>query len=371
MRLHDRYLFREFLSPLGYCLGGLMVLVVASDAFSRLGELQEHKLHGWEVVQFLALDAPAFLVQVLPFALLVAVLAALTQHAKHNEITALRAAGLSLWRLCVPYFTVGLAATALMFWLNEIVVPTCTVRANTLLHSHSAGGTGRPRKVIFYNAAAHRSWDIADYTPEPPTLGRVTVSWPPTNGYWLQVHGDTARYTNGEWVFRNVQQEWQAGTNTHLVKQVHLEELAFPELTETPRQIASEVKLQQMMSPGASRLPDIPLTELKDYLALHPDLAHGQDRRGQQLLTKYQGRLAAPFTCLVVVLMAIPFGAPSGRRNLFFGVAGSIFICFGYYVVQELSMALGLNGSLPGWVAAWLPNALFAALGCWLIMRVR
>jgi lipopolysaccharide export system permease protein len=73
----------------------------------------------------------------------------------------------------------------------------------------------------------------------------------------------------------------------------------------------------------------------------------------------------------VVVFIAIPFGAQSGRRNLFFGVAGSIFICFSYFVLQQVSLAFGLNGQLPAWLAAWLPNMFFAAVGTVLILRTR
>jgi lipopolysaccharide export system permease protein len=89
------------------------------------------------------------------------------------------------------------------------------------------------------------------------------------------------------------------------------------------------------------------------------------------LETKFHARIAAPWTCLIVVLMAIPFGAQSGRRNLFFGVAGSIFICFGYFVLQEFCLALGMGGYLLPWVAAWLPNLIFAIIGIFLTLRVR
>jgi len=74
---------------------------------------------------------------------------------------------------------------------------------------------------------------------------------------------------------------------------------------------------------------------------------------------------------LIVVLMAIPFGAQSGRRNLFFGVAGSIFICFGFFILQQVSLAFGMSGRVPGWVAAWLPNIIFAVTGIILTLRVR
>jgi lipopolysaccharide export system permease protein len=74
---------------------------------------------------------------------------------------------------------------------------------------------------------------------------------------------------------------------------------------------------------------------------------------------------------VVVVLIAIPFGAASGRRNLFVGVAGSIFICFAYFVIQQVSLALGSAGHLPAWLAAWLPNMIFGTTGLVLTARVR
>jgi lipopolysaccharide export system permease protein len=117
-----------------------------------------------------------------------------------------------------------------------------------------------------------------------------------------------------------------------------------------------------------SRNADIPLKDLREYLKLHPDLPPDDMNA---LRTKYYGRLAAPWTCLVVVFIAIPFGAQSGRRNLFFGVAGSIFICFSYFVLQQVSLAFGLNGHLPAWLAAWLPNLFFATVGTVLILRTR
>jgi lipopolysaccharide export system permease protein len=73
----------------------------------------------------------------------------------------------------------------------------------------------------------------------------------------------------------------------------------------------------------------------------------------------------------VVVLIAIPFGAVGGRRNVFVGVASSILICFVYFVLQQVGLALGTSGSLPPWLAAWFPNLSFGLTGLWLTSRVR
>ena len=87
--------------------------------------------------------------------------------------------------------------------------------------------------------------------------------------------------------------------------------------------------------------------------------------------TQLYARLANPWTCLVVVSIAVPFGAPSGRRNVFVGVAASIFICFAYFILQRIGLALGTGGYLPPLIGAWLPNVLFGGAGLWLTRRVR
>jgi lipopolysaccharide export system permease protein len=71
------------------------------------------------------------------------------------------------------------------------------------------------------------------------------------------------------------------------------------------------------------------------------------------------------------VLIALPFGAASGRRNIFVGVASSIFICFAYFVLQQFGLALGTGGYLPSWLAAWFPNLAFGSAGLWLTASVR
>ena len=375
MRLHDRYLFRELLTPLAYCLGFFMVFGVAFDVFNKLPELQERKLHGFEIVTYVAMDTPGFLAQVLPMALLLALLYALTHHAKHNEITALRAAGVSLWRLCAPYFIVGLAATAGMYGLNEVIVPYCNEQAAITLRLHVQKDDDmvvqkKLHDISFYSGGGRHFWLIGDYSPIPPEH-KLKVSWMLADGSWQLLQAESALYTNGNWLFSGVNVYRQAGQTAPLLRLFHTNEMVLPELTETPREIFSEVKIAPLMSVGGSRMPDIPLADLFDYRHLHPDLKHAQTRQAHLVLTKFHGRLAAPFTCLVVVLIAIPFGAPSGRRNLFFGVAGSIFICFGFFVIQSISLSLGMGGHLPGWLAAWLPNILFGGLGIWLTTRVR
>jgi lipopolysaccharide export LptBFGC system permease protein LptF len=140
-------------------------------------------------------------------------------------------------------------------------------------------------------------------------------------------------------------------------------------LSETPEQIRSEVWIGARLSRlGRTKEADIPIGVILDYLRLHPQ---PEPEVARWLYTMLHGRLAGPWTCLVVVLIAMPFAGASSRQNLFVGVASSIVICFGFFVMERLCLALGAGGHLPPWVAAWLPNSLFAAIGIGLTLRIR
>ena len=373
MRLLDRYLFRELFTPLAFCLGALLILCVSFNLFGELGELQEHKLHLLDVIEYCVAITPGFLVLVLPITLLLALLYTLTNHARHNEITAMRAAGISLWRICAPHLAVGVAASLLLFGLNEWLVPDSIDWGNRILSryvqkSNDPETKNEFRGFGFSNTRGRRAWLIGEYRLNTAEMIKPQVNWLLPDGSICRLYADHAIRTNGVWTFFNVSEYTQADATAQLVPSLQTNELAMPEFDETPAQIRSEIKISGNQGLRATRKADIPLKDILDYLRLHPQLPRADSG---WLLTKLYGRLAVPWTCLVVVLIAIPFGVASGRRNLFVGVAGSIFICFTYFVVQQVSLALGSGGHLPAWLAAWLPNIIFGATGMFLTTRAR
>ena len=373
MRLLDRYLFRELFTPLAYCLGGLLVLGTCFSLFGELSELQERKLHLLDVIEYSLAIMPGFLVLVLPVTLLLALLYTLTNHSRHNELTAMRAAGLSLWRICLPYFVTGLLASAGAFALNEYVVPRSTDWAEHIKSRYVQKPGDVESKNEFFNfgfsnARGHRSWFISEYHVHPPEMLKLQVNSAMPDGSIRRMYAEHAIRTNSVWMFFNVAAYSQADVGAQLVPSFQTNMVAMPEFDETPRQIQSEIKISSYQNLRKARSSDIPLSDISAYLRLHPKLSHADS---SWLFTKYYGRLATPWTCLVVVLMAIPFGAASGRRNIFIGVAGSIFICFAYFVIQQVSIAFGSGGHLAPWLAAWLPNLIFGATGLVLMARVR
>jgi len=371
MRLLDRYLFRELLTPMAYCLGGFLIFWISYDLFTELDKLQENKLHLLDVLGYSLARTPEFLVTILPVALLLALLYSLTNHARHNEITAMRAAGVSLWRICAPHLAVGLAASAVLFALNELLVPRGAAWADHILHRYVPNPEVAEMQQGYrgyFNAGARRLWQFTEYHAATAEMTGPKVSWPLPDGSWRELKAESAVRTNGVWTFFNATEWEQASQTSQELPLLLTNVLAMPQFEETPKDIERDIRFSRYDRLNSKKL-NIPLAELWRYLRAHP--ADLQPSRASYYWTKFDGRLAAPWTCLVVVLIAIPFGAASGRRNLFFGVAGSIFVCFGFFVVQQFSLAFGSGGYLPPWLAAWLPNMFFGVAGLWLTARVR
>jgi lipopolysaccharide export system permease protein len=373
MRLLDRYVLRELLVPLGYCLVGFLIFWISSDLIANLLAYQQDKLTPRDIAEYYVYRLPELLGVVLPVGLLLALLYALTNHARHQELTAMRAAGLSLWRVVAPYFGVGLLLSLGLGLMNERWAAESAERAERVIKRHTGKpgeGAAGPWKadLKFRNDRHDRFWLIGAYNVETGEMRRVYVEWKLAGGTRRQLLAERAARTRGVWTFYQVRQLLPDATPDLVPRQEQLDELAVPELSETREQINSEIKVSQLSSVKAAKRVQLTISEILEYEALHPQMRSAQ----RALLdTQLHARLAAPWTCLVVVLVAVPFGAPSGRRNVFVGVASSIFIGFAYFVLQRLGMALGTGGYLPPVLAGWFPNCLFGGLGVWWMARVR
>jgi lipopolysaccharide export system permease protein len=374
MRLLDRYLLRELLVPLGFCLGGFLMFWIAFELFTELEGLQESQMRAGDVISYYLVRTPEFLVMVLPIALLLALLYTLTNHARHHEIAAIRAAGVSLWRLAVPYFGVGLAASLVLFGLNEFCVPDSADIAERIKSARLQPQPDRAerhlvRNLGFTNTRDGRRWVISVFNERTGEMFDPQVFWTLPDGSDIWLRAERAVPADEGWTFFHVRELRGGGeTNSALVPGLQTNVLTMAAFTETPDEIRSEIKISNRLNFRKARRADVPIFELLDYLRLHPN-----PKRSDRfwLHTKLHGRLAAPWTCLVVVLIALPFGAGSGRRNIFVGVASSIFICFSFFVLLQLGLALGTGGYLPAWLAAWFPNLTFGIAGLWMTARVR
>ncbi len=373
MRLLDRYLLRELLIPFGYCLVGFLIFWISSDMMGEIDTFQKARLKPADIAWYYVIKTPEWLVfPIIPASWLLGLLYALVHHARHNELVAMRAAGVSIWRLATPYLGLGAVLSAALLAVNELWVPRSHEEVEAVLNQHQPKTNKElsrrwATRVGFTNARDNRKWYIEAFDRETGTLIRPHIEWILATGTRCEMSAERAVRTNDTWMFIKVRELVYPAVPGAAPLPEQKEVRIMSEFSESPEQIESEIKISQIEGLREIRKAQLSVGEILNYKRLHPESSPKID----MLDTKLHGRLAAPWTCVVIVLIALPFGAATGRRNVFAGVSSSIVICFVYFVLLQMGLALGSGGFVYPWLAAWLPNILFAAGGIALTWKLR
>lgn len=132
MKIIHKYVLREHAGPLGFALTALTSLMLLNYVAKQLGNLVGKGLDWRVILEFFLLSIPFTVAMTLPMAVLVAVLYAFSRLASENEITALKANGVSMARLVVPVVIAGAMLSISMIVFNDQVLPRTNHRLRTL-----------------------------------------------------------------------------------------------------------------------------------------------------------------------------------------------------------------------------------------------
>lgn len=358
-RLLDRYILRSFLTPFIYCLVAFILLFIIGDLFERLDDFL--KIPGWfpVMLKYYALFVPSILVYITAIAVLLALLYALGRLQKNNEIAAMRSGGISVYRIAQPLIVFCLLLSLLVLYLNETVVPQ-TARQTALLKEKQLEASGRLnevlKNVVFYNPLTGRSYDFETFETRSNSAVGVTV-------YEQRPDGSTARritarraiFRDGSWWLAQGTVDSYPPGRLPEKRRFAKEEFAF-EIR--PEDLRESLKEMEALSYG----------ELKRSLERKRGFPPASLRPALILLHQ---KIAMPLACLIMGLIGVSFGLRLGRGGVLAGVGMSLILGFFYYVLYSLAGALGKQGYLPPWLAAWMGNLVFGATGLALLAKLK
>ncbi len=358
MRILDKYLLREFAWPLLYCFDAFAMLMIVIDLFSTLDEFIEGHARFATVVHYYLILFPGMFVQIMPMALLLGLLFCLANLSKYNELTAMRASGISLARLAMPLLAIGLVATGTVFAVNELFVPHAREHADALRASVKGKGERDVLDGFFFaDSSEHRDWYARRFDTRRFEMDNAEVHDRKEDGTpEIDVYAESARWINGRWHFFNADVYDHRQTPPLVVR---VSETNFPAFKESPKRLAIEGKKPDQLT----------TSELRRYIRTQ--------RRANHLtgLAKYEVNLhyryAFPLTCLIVVLMGIPLGMRVSRSGPLLGVGTALTLVVAFYFLNNITLALGEGGRIPPVAAAWMTNAIFTGVGAVLLMCAR
>lgn len=361
MKLIDKYLLRSFFVPLIYCLLAFTIVIVVFDLFDNLPDFIEGKTPLPDVLRFYAFLMPSMGIIIVPVSLFLACLYSLSHLTKNNELTAMRACGVSLYRLMMPFVVLGVIASLLVSFVHETLAPWSSYWTDQFVHlqrSHGQLSVYVARMLGFVNEAAGRDWIVDEFDTRTFEMSNATVTQQAADGTSERIQARKAYWMDGRWWFVElIIQKFDRDSNPMGPPkfQAHRE---MVELTEVPEDFINEIKDPEFLSS----------VEILKFLKTHRNLSKDTIAR---VRVDLHNRLAMPWTCLIVMLIGIPFGAQTGRRGAFLGALLAIGLFFGFYVLINFAIALGKKEVIAPWLAGWTPNIFFLALGYILIHRMR
>ena len=358
MKILSRYVLREFLIPLFYCLTGFVSIYVLFDLFGSFSRMVEGRLSLADAaLYFCGYFAPYFH-YIAPAALMLATLYTMWSFCRHSEIIAMRASGVSFLAIVRPLLAVAILMAGAVAWVNEVFVPARAQWAAQLKAEHfDLEKLGRFADVVLRNAAGCRTWNVDSVpggTGRRLEKVRVTVDRPSGGARLYTLTANRAEYLDGEWWFTDASvQHYDAQGEEVATPTPELDALpfrCFAEFDERPEDFLLQNRPWKFNS----------VRDRLRYLERHPDLSSA-DRR--DCLYDTWAQIAAPLACLVITLFAIPAGIASGRQSVFQGIVSALVMYFSFYGCTIAMMVIAKNGWMPPLAAAFLPNALFFVLG--------
>ena len=358
MRILDRYLLREFAWPLLYCFDAFAMLMIVIDLFGSLNEFIDFHARLGTVAHYYLIIFPEMFVLIMPMSLLLALLFCLSNLGRHNELTAMRASGISLARLALPLLGVGLAATLVVFAVNELFVPRARERADALMATLKGKAERDVLENFFFaNATEHRDWYARRFNTRLFEMENPEVHDRKPNGAPdCDIYAERARWIEGQWHFFTAD-VYDHRQDPPIVTRVA--ETNFPAIRDTPKRLAVEGKSPDQLTSA----------ELRRYIRAQHRAGHTAGLAKYEVTYHY--RYAFPLTCLIVVLMGIPLGMQVGRSGPLLGVGTALVLVIAFYFLNNITLALGAGGRIPAVAAAWLTNAIFTIVGLVLLARAR
>jgi lipopolysaccharide export LptBFGC system permease protein LptF len=417
LRRLDRYVMREFLKILLLSLFSLTAIFVLVHLMDHIDIYLDQGATWATIGKYYLLQTPYNLLLTMPMAMLIGTILSIGDFGRHGELTAMKASGISLYRIVLPLVVFALLLSLGVLALNETVVPRLNERVNRV-YDEEILGEGPQREdyrgnFVYQNeegytyivrslfveegvAAVPGDADGAGGTGAGPNLGvgpDGPVGQPADRGEdaadsvapdedpeeLVEASAEQVeiqrRLDDGTFVRINApQMVWEMGTGLWVLRDGEMrvfpsgdEErmytftlLRSPELTDPPQELLAEDKEPEEMG----------YVDLERYIAKRERL--GADTLEERV--DLQMKLSYPFANFIIVLFGVALvgsAAHASRQSGTVGFGLALFLTLVFWGFLRVGQGIGYGGGLsPVW-AAWLANGVFGVVGLVLLARAR
>jgi LPS export ABC transporter permease LptG len=359
LQLLDRLVLSDLTRFFIFILFGFSSLFLIITLFQLLDYITRNNIEWMVVANYLLFLLPMIANSVAPIAALVAVMVTFGILHKTSQVVALKASGQSIFRLAAPALVASILLSAFVFVNQDYILPFTNRRQDNLRYLIRKGQ--EPPQTFYQTAnkwifgAESRIFNYAYFTATTNSFAKLNVLDLTQEPFGIKrrLYARRAWWDNstGEWV---LEKGWERRFESD-------HPIAFEAFDQRRFVFAEHPDYFKKETVGSSSMT---LAELRRAIN---DLS----RSGFDVLDlriALQNKIAFPLTCLVMVMVGLPFSFSVGKRGALYGVAIGMGIGLAYWGLTGLFGQMGRYQMLPPMLAAWGPNLLFGAGGLYLFL---
>jgi len=363
----DRYILRHFIQNFFFGLFCFVIIFILIDLFENLDRFLDRQLSIFRIAEFYLYLTPDILKLITPVGMLLASLFTISRFINYSEFTAMRSAGISIYRYLLPIMTFGIIITSFTIYFNGWLVPkTNRLKFNferTVLGRHPVANT---IPNIYVQDKANRIIVINSYDKIAQKCSNVSIQI---------FNKDSLMVLTNRFDIKEM--DWDSTKNDWKMKEVF--KRTFPDKNHESMQYIQEAYIANVdeikkitVDPDLIIKKDfkpeeLPLNEFKEFIENLE--ASGQDASKEKV--DYYSIISFPFASLVTILFGVSVSTNrrKGGAALQFGI--SIIVSFIYLGFVKISQVFGYNGDLNPILTAWLANILFLIVSIFYFFRTQ
>jgi lipopolysaccharide export system permease protein len=353
VKILDRYVATAVFTGTGIALLVIVGMDVFFNVISQIDDVGKGSYTLYSMLHYVALVTPQGAYELFPMAALLGSLVGMGMLAANSELIAMRAAGVSVWRIVQSVLQAGTLLLLAAVFVGEVVAPAAEQYGQQL----RASATNK--RVSFLGS--HGLWvrDEQSYINAGKVLADDTLAdvevyeFDDSGRLAVATRAARARYVEGGWVLNDVHQSVFVDDRVEVDR---LDEVAWPSLL-TPELLSIVVLKPKNMSA-------MDIGQFVGYL---------EDNGLDSIEYRYAfwGRFMTPLATLVMLFISVPF-VFGGLRSVAAGqrIFVGILVGFGFYLVSQIASQLGQVYNLNPLIAMLTPVILFLAIGLRAMRRI-
>jgi lipopolysaccharide export system permease protein len=359
LRVLHRYVLSEFIRLFTLSLSSLIFIYVIILFFQKMQRFIKYQAPLYLIFEYFLYTIPEVMFQwTLPYGVLFATLLTLGTLSRHSEITAMKAGGVSLYRIISPLLLFALLVSLFSFVGNEYISPLAAQKSKYLLEvkikKEEPSTFFKNYKIWFQGNEGIFNVQLLD--PKEKVLKGLTFyKLDPEFRCIQRLDAREARWVDGKWRLRD-------GAIRDFTEDGSMQTVPFKEMEISIKEDWESFQRVERKSEEMS------YTELRTYI--QKIRAAGYD--ATRYLVDLHAKVASPLLNLIMVLAGIPFALKTGRSGgLALNIGISVMVGFVCGVTFYVFLSFGKSAVLPPFISVWTPIVLFGLAGTFALMSAR